>query len=117
MDFDLALAARRAVASMSMAWLTLKAAISMTTLLVGCACPNGMLTVGGVSWQGYVSFAPNRTHACNVPLPLWMELELALAARRAVASMSVIPAEWLTLKAAIYITTMLVMCACILNFP
>jgi hypothetical protein len=34
-------------------------------------CPNGMLTVGGVSWQGFVSFAPNRTHACNVPLPLY----------------------------------------------
>jgi hypothetical protein len=31
--------------------------------------PNGILTVGGVSWQGNVSFAPNRTHACNVPLP------------------------------------------------
>ena len=30
-----------------------------------------MLTVGGVLWQSYVSFAPNRTHACNVPLPLW----------------------------------------------
>ena len=50
------------------------------------------------------------------PSPLWMELDLALAARRAVASES-IPAEWLTLKAAISMTTPLVMCACILNFP
>ena len=44
------------------------------------------------------------------PLPLWMELDLALAARRAVASMS-IPTEWLTLKAAISMTTLLVGCA------
>jgi hypothetical protein len=43
-----------------------------------------------------------------------MELDLALSAHRAVASMSV--AEWLTLKAAISITTPL-MCASILNFP
>eukprot|EP00964_Phaeocystis_antarctica_P018920 scaffold10426_cov64-Phaeocystis_antarctica.AAC.2 len=33
--------------------------------------PTGMLTVGGVSWQGSVSFAPNRTHACNTPSPRW----------------------------------------------
>ena len=60
---DPALAACRAVASIShpTEWLTLKAAISMTTPLVLCACifelalnfppsrPNGMLTVGGVS--------------------------------------------------------------------
>ena len=40
-----------------------------------------------------------------------MELDLVLAARRAVASMS---AEWLTLKAATSMTTQLVyMCACI----
>ena len=44
------------------------------------------------------------------PSPLWMELELALAARRAVASMS-IGMEWLTLKAAISMTTLLVGCA------
>ena len=50
------------------------------------------------------------------PSPLWMELELASAARRAVASLSV-PMEWLTLKAAISMTTPLVMCAYILNFP
>ena len=62
MELDLALAACRAVvASMSVPteWLTLKAAISMTTPLNGCFCPYGMLTVGGVSWQASVSFAPN----------------------------------------------------------
>jgi len=44
------------------------------------------------------------------PAPLWMELDLALAARRAVASMS-IPTEWQTLKAAISTTTLLILCA------
>jgi hypothetical protein len=48
------------------------------------------------------------------PSPLWMELDLALAARRAVACMSL---EWLTLKAAISMTTPLIGCACILNLP
>jgi hypothetical protein len=43
-----------------------------------------------------------------------MELDLALAARRAVASML---KEWLTLKAAISMTTPLISCVCILNFP
>ena len=70
MELDRALTARRVVASSSipMEWLTLKAATSMTTPLILCARllplprhvlhrPNGMLTVGGVSWQGYVSFA------------------------------------------------------------
>ena len=38
LETDLALAARRAVASMSTEWLTLKAAISMTTPLIECAC-------------------------------------------------------------------------------
>ena len=76
-----------------------------------------MLTVGGVSWQGRVSFALNRTHACNVPLPLWMELDLALVVDRAVASMS-IATEWLTLKAATSTTTpRLIMCVRILIFP
>jgi hypothetical protein len=50
------------------------------------------------------------------PAPLWMELDLALAARRAVASMSIL-AEWLTLKAAISMTTSPDGWACILNFP
>ena len=50
------------------------------------------------------------------PSPLWMELDLALAARRAVASMSD-PTEWLTLKAAISTKTLRDLCACILNFP
>ena len=68
MDFDLALATRRAVASMSKAWLTLKAAISMTTLLIMCACILNSL-----------NFHPS---------PLWMELDLALVVHRAVASMS-----------------------------
>jgi hypothetical protein len=40
MELDLTLAARRAVvASLSEEWLTLKAAISTTTLLIMCACP------------------------------------------------------------------------------
>ena len=41
METDLALATGRAVAfmSISMEWLTLKAAISMTTPGDGCACP------------------------------------------------------------------------------
>ena len=34
-----------------------------------------MLTVGGVSLQGYVSFAPNRTHACNVPSGRWVKVQ------------------------------------------
>ena len=42
---------------------------------------------------------------CDISsIALWMELDLALAARRAVASLS-IPTEWLTLKAAISMTT------------
>ena len=45
-----------------------------------------------------------------------MELNLALAIRRAVASM-LTSVEWLTLKAATSMTTPLIMCACILNFP
>ena len=44
-----------------------------------------------------------------------MEPDLALAARRAVASLSV-PTEWLTSKAAVSMTTPLLTCACILNF-
>ena len=40
-----------------------------------------------------------------------METDLALAAGRAVASVSD-PSEWLTLKAAISMTTQLIMCAC-----
>ena len=43
-------------------------------------------------WSGRLHFEPSVTFQ---PLPLWMELDLALAARRAVAFMS-IPAEWLT---------------------
>jgi len=65
MELDLALAARRAVALMSEEWLTSKAAISMTTLLVGCAC---ILNSPELS-----SIAP-------------MGLDLALPARRVVAS-------------------------------
>ena len=44
METDLALAAGRAVASMSETteWLTLKAATSMTTPLILCACPDEM---------------------------------------------------------------------------
>ena len=39
--------------------------------------PHCMLTVGGVLWQGYVSFAAlrqiePRTHARNVPSPHWL---------------------------------------------
>ena len=41
-----------------------------------------------------------------------MELNLALAIRRVLASMS-IPTEWLTFKTATSMTTQLVMCACI----
>jgi hypothetical protein len=61
MELDLALAARRAVASLSVPteWQTLKAAIYMTTLRQMCACPYGMLTVVGASWQDSVSFALN----------------------------------------------------------
>ena len=94
-ELDLALAARRAVASLSTEWLTLKAAISTTTLLILCACI-----------LNFLNFHPS---------PLWMEeLDRALAARRAVASLSM---EWLTLKAAISMTTPLIGCACILNLP
>ena len=35
-------------------------AIELALELTHC-CPTGMLTVGGVSWQGNVSFAPNQT--------------------------------------------------------
>ena len=45
-----------------------------------------------------------------------MELDLILAARRAVASISV-PEEWLTLKDVISMTTPLGKCACVLNLP
>ena len=78
MELDLALTARRAVVSLSILteWLTLKTAIFMTTKRNMYARllpvprhflhrPTGMLTVGGVSWQGYVSFAesnPRPTH-------------------------------------------------------
>ena len=41
-----------------------------------------------------------------------VELDLALAARRAVASLSIPTVEWQTLKAAISTTTPLLMCAC-----
>ena len=44
MEADLALSACRVVASTSVLaqWLTLKAAISMTTLLLRCACMDGL---------------------------------------------------------------------------
>ena len=92
---ELALAARREVASMSIPteWLTLKVAISTTTQLIMCARllplpshflhrPNGMLTAGRVSWQGSVSFAPNRAHT-HVPSPLELTLELTDCCARA----------------------------------
>ena len=82
MERNLAPAACRAVVSLSKKapWLTLKAAASITTKRHMCARllplprhvlhrPTGILTVGVVLWQGWVSFAPNRTHACNVPSP------------------------------------------------
>jgi hypothetical protein len=94
MELDLALAARRAVASVSAEWLTLKAAISMTTLLlIRCI------------FELSLNFHPS---------PLWSLTSLCLAARRAVASVST---EWLTLKAAISMATPLMLCVCILNFP
>ena len=50
------------------------------------------------------------------PSPLWMELDLALSARRVVASL-LVSTEWQTLKAATSMTTALGLCACILNLP
>jgi len=51
---------------------------------------------------------------CDISFIAPMDCDLTLAARRAAASMS---KEWLTLKAATSMTTPLLMCACILNFP
>ena len=90
----------RAVASWSTPteWLTLKAAISITTPLLMCAC----------------IFEPFPELSSIAPL----ELDLALAACRAVVSMSA-PAEWLTLKPAIFMTTKRAreMCARFLPLP
>ena len=87
----------RAVASMSIPteWLTFKTATSMKTPLVMCAC----------IFELSLTFHP---------APLWIELDFAFAARRAVASVSM---EWLTLKAAISMTTPLGMCARLLPLP
>ena len=69
----------------------------------------GLNITGGKA--GYVSSLASIQPSSIAP----MELDLAaLAARRAVASLST---EWLTLKAATSMTTPLLMCACILNFP
>ena len=94
MELDLALAARRAVASMSdiTEWLTLKIAISMTTPRYMCACPLELALEltdcrarahdFGITEGECLHFEPSQTFH---PLPLWMELDLALAAHREVA--------------------------------
>ena len=94
-----ALAARRAVVSMSdpTQWLALKAAISMTTPLLLCACilePFPELS----------SIAPMERYA------------LHFLARREVVYLSK-TVEWLILKAAISMTTRLLTCACLLPLP
>jgi hypothetical protein len=67
-------------------------ALGLTLELTGC-CDFG------VAVCEYSHFEPSATFP---PWPLWMELDLVLAAHRAVASML---AEWQTSKAAISMTT------------
>ena len=51
---------------------------------------------------------------CDISSIAPLGTDLALVTGRAVESMS---PEWLSLKAAISVTTPLLLCACILNFP
>ena len=88
-----------------------------------CGLQGGGLYIEGTATLTNTNVYSNQAFRVCSLLPLLellsiapMETDLALAAGRAVASLSD-PEEWLTLKAVVSMTTPLIMCACILNFP